>query len=603
MIKKLSLAALLASAALSANATYYQITLSGFNQDIVANGVGNASGSTSKAVDAADWDFVSADFKVNAGDAAPGGALPANGLINSAATAGVQYQLANYTGNNALQLDASTTTGSLNFSANHTGDLYVLGSTGSGTADVTITVKFSDGTTQAFTGVNFPDWYGGTGYAIQQIGRVNRTNNTLENPAGDPRLYERKLTLLQSNYSKTITGVDVAKTGGSGVLNIMAITICQVPVVGVQPSPSTICETQNTFFVTSATEASSVRWQVDDGSGFADVVGNSVNSGVSTGTLTLTNVPASYNNNLYRCKMVSTCGATVYTVAQRLSVTPAVFITAQPAKDTSCVRGSASISITNSGTAVNVKWQMASTANGFADVPNVYPFSGVNSTRLDIAYTEDTLDGKIFRCIVDGTCNTATTTPIQFTVLPSPEFTSQPADVKVKALGKAVFTASATGHNFNIYWQASNDGVIFSNINDNGIYTGTKTNTLTIASVLPASDGLTFRCILKSNETSCNTVRDTSDAVKLTIDIPTSVNDVELNNDITIYPNPAADVLHFSTATTYMQVAIYDLNGRLVLSQKLKGNNISISNLPAGVYAAVFMGEGDKKERHQFIKQ
>lgn len=601
MNKKISLATLLALAALSANATFYPIALTGFNQDIVANGVGNANASTTIAVDVADYNFVSADFKAVSGNTAPAAALPLNGLINSAATANVQYQLADYSANNSLQLDASTTSGSLTFGTSHTGDVYILGTSGSGDADATFTVKFSDNTTQVFSGINFPDWYGGSGYAIQSIGRVNRVNNLLENPTGDPRLYERKLTLSPSNYAKEIIGVDVTKTGGKGVLNVMAITVCQVPVVNTQPVAKNICETENTTFNTDADETATYRWQVDDGSGFADINNNSVYTGAFTSSLSLANVPASYHNNVYRCKLMSTCGATVYTNASTISVTPAVFITSQPHGDTSCVRGSASIVITNAGNAVNYKWQMGSTNNGFTDVPNEYPYSGVNTSQLDIAYTEDTLDGKIFRCVVDGICNTATTDAINFVVLPSPYFAGNPSDTKVKALAKATFTVSAAGRNYNMYWQASTDGVNFVNINDNAIYSGTKTKTLTIKSVLPAYDGDIFRCILKSNEVACNSVRDTSDIAQLTIDIPTSVNEVQINKDVNIYPNPVGDVLHFTAATKYTRVNIYDLNGRLMLTQHLNSNAISVSSLPAGMYAAVFYSD-DKQERHTFIK-
>ena len=299
---------------------------------------------------------------------------------------------------------------------------------------------------------------------------------------------------------------------------------------------------------------------------------------------------------------MSTCGATVYTDASTISVTPAVFITSQPEGDTSCVRGSASIAITNAGNAVNYKWQMGSTNNGFTDVPNEYPYSGINTSQLNIAYTEDTLDGKIFRCVVDGSCNTATTDAIEFVVLPSPYFATNPSDIQVKALANATFTVSAAGRNYSMYWQASTDGVNFVNINDNAIYSGTKTKTLTIKSVLPAYDGDIFRCILKSNEVACNSVRDTSDIAKLTIDIPTSVNELQVNNEVNIYPNPVADALHFTAPAEYTSVNIYDLNGKLMLAQQLNVNTVSVSSLPAGMYAAIFYSD-NKQERHQFIKK
>jgi hypothetical protein len=379
--------------------------------------------------------------------------------------------------------------------------------------------------------------------------------------------------------------------------------VCQVPVISTQPLPKNICETENTSFKTVVAEAASYRWQVDDGSGFVDINNGTVYSGAFTSNLTLTNVPASFHNNIYRCTMLSGCGATATTTAQSLGVTPAVSITAQPLRDTSCVRSSATITIANAGNAINYKWQMGSPSNGFYDVPNVYPYTGVNSPQLAIAYTEDTLNDMIFRCIVDGSCNTVTSKNIHFTVLSSPAFANSPANTKVKALETATFTATASGANYNMYWQASTDGVNFVNINDNVIYSGTRTKTLKVKNVLPGYDGNTFRCILKSNESACNSVRDTSDIAVLTIDIPTSVTNPELEKDILIYPNPVGDVLRFNTTGVYHHINVYDLNGRLILSQELSSNSISVTALPAGIYAAIFLGNDNKQERHQFIKQ
>ncbi len=109
------------------------VITSGFNHDIIANGVGNASASTTVGFDEANTRaLVSLDFKATASSNAPSFGLPANGAINSAKTAGVIFQLANYTGQNALFLTPShvgnnaQNSGTLEFSASNAGKLYVL---------------------------------------------------------------------------------------------------------------------------------------------------------------------------------------------------------------------------------------------------------------------------------------------------------------------------------------------------------------------------------------------------------------------------------------------------------------------------------------------
>jgi hypothetical protein len=59
----------------------------------------------------------------------------------------------------------------------------MLATSGSGASTVTVTVNFTDNTSQTFTGVAVSDWYNGTGFAIQGFGRINRTNDTLNQEA------------------------------------------------------------------------------------------------------------------------------------------------------------------------------------------------------------------------------------------------------------------------------------------------------------------------------------------------------------------------------------------------------------------------------------
>ncbi|QEE49852.1 T9SS type A sorting domain-containing protein [Flavobacterium alkalisoli] len=196
---------------------------SGFNHDIIANGVGNASQSTTMSFDQTNTRaLVSLDFQATSGASFPTYGLPANGEITSAVTTDVTFQLADYSGNNALFLTpdyvgTGTNTGTLAFSAQNVTDLYFLaGCAGGGmqTLPFTATVNFSDETSQTAS-LMVNDWYNGTGSAIQGIGRINTSNNNLEGDASNPRLYEITLAIDEENQEKTVTGITFTFNGDS----------------------------------------------------------------------------------------------------------------------------------------------------------------------------------------------------------------------------------------------------------------------------------------------------------------------------------------------------------------------------------------------------
>jgi hypothetical protein len=217
----------------AARAAFVPVAVSGYNADVVANGVGSAVSSITADVDGAGYAFMASDF--NPLGALPTAYLPPSGMVYSAATSGVTFQLASYTTNNSLRLTA-TNSGTLTFSTTQSAsDVYLLGVSGSGASTATITVTFTDATTQVFTGVAFSDWYGGSNFAIRGLGRVNTTSNGIDNNPSDPRLYEIRLSLSAANYSKQIASITVAKTATAGVINVMGVAIntvssCSAPV-------------------------------------------------------------------------------------------------------------------------------------------------------------------------------------------------------------------------------------------------------------------------------------------------------------------------------------------------------------------------------------
>src|ERR1043165_3961305 len=104
-LRSSSLVLLLLAFCLRAQAGYVPVAVSGYNADIVANGVGTALSSITGDVDGAGYAFMAADF--NPLGALPTAFLPPNNTVYSVATSGVTFSLAPYNANNSLSLTAT----------------------------------------------------------------------------------------------------------------------------------------------------------------------------------------------------------------------------------------------------------------------------------------------------------------------------------------------------------------------------------------------------------------------------------------------------------------------------------------------------------------
>ncbi|MCE3076781.1 fibronectin type III domain-containing protein [Chryseobacterium gwangjuense] len=201
---------------------------SGYNADVIANGVGSSMVSTNNDVDGVSYAFLAKDFQLTSSSTPVTYGLPVNGIVNSvvAATPGLSYQLGNLSANNSLRLAAVSDTGTLVFTTPKAATtLYMLAVSGSGTSTVDVVVNFTDATSQTFSGVSLADWYGGTNFAIEGIGRIKRTTDALEaSTSTGPRLYQMPLAINAANQTKLIQSVAVTKASGTGLPNVFAFS-------------------------------------------------------------------------------------------------------------------------------------------------------------------------------------------------------------------------------------------------------------------------------------------------------------------------------------------------------------------------------------------
>nr|WP_315027047.1 T9SS type A sorting domain-containing protein [uncultured Chryseobacterium sp.] len=237
--RALPVIALFSASAMTAQNFQTMPVQSGYTEDVIANGTGSSSVSTTTDVDGVSFAFVARDFKLTPTSSAINYGIPVDGIINSvvASTPGLSYQLGDLSSSNSLKLTTTGQSGTLVFTTPTAAfKLYMLVTSGSGTSVVNATVTFTDNTTQTFSNISLTDWYGGTNFAIQGIGRINRGNDVLESNSTNPRLYQSVLSIDAANQAKPIKSVTVTKSSGVGIPNVFAFsadayTTCVAPVL------------------------------------------------------------------------------------------------------------------------------------------------------------------------------------------------------------------------------------------------------------------------------------------------------------------------------------------------------------------------------------
>ena len=205
------------------NAQYVNVPVTGFNNDIVANGVGTNSvlGITNNqiGIDGKKYYFIDNTFKYTSANALPTCYMPTNLQAPSIRTTGLTYSLQSYTAFNALTLDNNSTTyttspypntGTLMLSTPATySKLFVLYESVVWVSPMTVnaTVTFADASTQVFNGNTCVNWFTATQPAFSNVGRGTATG-TIQCGAF-PNLFELQLTLLPANYQKQVASISV----------------------------------------------------------------------------------------------------------------------------------------------------------------------------------------------------------------------------------------------------------------------------------------------------------------------------------------------------------------------------------------------------------
>lgn len=305
----------------------------------------------------------------------------------------------------------------------------------------------------------------------------------------------------------TITGATAAMNGylyrgiATGtcipaISNNALLTINPAPAITAYPSSTSVCLGGNASFSVTASNATGYQWQVDQGAGFNPISNNAQFSGATTSTLTITGATAELGGYAYRVVVTGGCFPLATSFNVNLTINSAPSITAQPSASAVCQGANTTFTATASN-ATGYQWQVdKGDGDGFANVSNGAPYSGVNNATLTITGATVAMNGYSYRAVVIGTCNPSVTSNSSIlTVNSAPAITSNPSSIAICSGGNTTF--SVTASNATAYkWQVDDgQGGGFVDVQNNAPYSGITTSTLTITGATTGFNGYKYRAL------------------------------------------------------------------------------------------------------------
>ena len=282
----------------------------------------------------------------------------------------------------------------------------------------------------------------------------------------------------------------------AAVSDCAILTVVSATLVSTNPSSITVCDGANTSFTVAATGSNVIyQWQINDGTGFANLSNGGIYSGATTATLSLSAVTPAMNGYQYRCLVSNpTCTTPAVSSAATLTVNTLPSIGTQPVSQTICSGSDVSFLITGSGTGAAYQWQV-NNGGGFVNLTNGAPYSGANTAQLTITAAAVGLSGNQYRCVVSGACTpNAVSNAATLTVHAPAVVASSPSSQEVCSGSGVTFNVSGTSvATINYQWQSSsNGGGSWTNIS------GANASSYAISNVPMSLTGTQYRCLLSN---------------------------------------------------------------------------------------------------------
>lgn len=285
-------------------------------------------------------------------------------------------------------------------------------------------------------------------------------------------------------------GYRVIVTGGCAsniTSNCVTLTVGAAASISTSPVNASVCQGQTAnFSVVTTGSVSNYQWQVNTGSGFNDI------SGANSATLSLPAVTLSMSGNQYRVNVFSCTANPITSNVATLTVNQLAAIATQPTNSTVCVGVSNSFVAVATGTGLTYQWQYATSCGGTFN--NI---SGATGASLNLTNISQANAGS-YQLIVNGTCNSVTSSCVNLSVNTPFNINTQPQDVSIcLPANSANFSVGVTGSGLSYQWQVSTDGgTTYNNIS------GATASTLTVNNITSSFNNNKYRVVVNGNCTA-----------------------------------------------------------------------------------------------------
>ncbi|MEO0312587.1 MAG: hypothetical protein RIQ89_2244 [Bacteroidota bacterium] len=294
----------------------------------------------------------------------------------------------------------------------------------------------------------------------------------------------------QNNFSFQCIITDC--NGNVLVSNPAVLQVAPPAAIIAQPISISVCEGIDTSLVIDITNASTIQWMVDDGTGFVNIQNNSNYNGVNLEVLQLLNVGLQQDGFSFQC-VITDCNGITVSQAVNLNVIAAPILLTQPLNMAICEGGNNAFMITASG-AISFQW-LADTGNGFFQLSNTVNFNNVNSNQLQLLNMPLSWDGALFYCTIQGCGNDADSSSVAtLNVSPLPVILNQPT-IQTVCEGEPSFFSFTENFGTAFQWQIDS-GLGFQNLQNSNLFTGVNDTVLFVSNATLSLNGTIFRCII-----------------------------------------------------------------------------------------------------------
>lgn len=369
----------------------------------------------------------------------------------------------------------------------------------------------------------------------------------------------------------------VTSNCGSSTSDIATLTVNASTSITQQPVSQTVCSGSTTTFGIGTTNQNIFyQWQVNTGTGFANITNGGPYGGVTTNTLTVSNPTVGFSGYQYRCQISGICDNPFNSSTATLTVHAPATITRSPLQAEVCAGTPASFGIAvNSVPAAIYQWQLST--NGGTTWTDII---GATTFSLSLATTTAAMNNNRYRCLVsNSTCTTpvaSTPTTLNVRANPTVGLSAQPLTSLLPGQTTTLTAtpSSSTGGSTSLQWNFN--GQPASTLSGNTVNT-------TVAGVGAYQASIT--------ETWPSGLICSGSSAIVTLSATAS-------DKLFIYPSPndgnfTLAYYYSQSGTTSRQVNIYDTKGALVYQQRFTISGaytllpIEMPAASAGIYLIV----------------